>query len=281
MADIPPTTSASQLVTYAMCPRLYRYRYVDHLKPEFRSLNLALGSTVHSAIGWWFEERLAGREPTLDEVARVVSADFAAETVQAPIRWKDQTPETAEAKAQDLVSAYLTEHGNLPVVGVEQRFQIDIEHPETGAALPRPLVGYFDLVVDKGDSIVEVKTSSKAWHPGSLDRHLQVGAYVAAANAMHGGPAEVHVHVIVKIKKPRLEVHRVTRGESENGWFYEAAKAIEEAIQAQLFPPAPGPTCIECEFGRACLATATRVAPRAVVSRHPPRVPRLPLPIAV
>lgn len=48
MPDIPPTTSASQLTAYSMCPRLYAMRYVYHVDPEFRSLNLALGSAERS-----------------------------------------------------------------------------------------------------------------------------------------------------------------------------------------------------------------------------------------
>lgn len=254
MADIPPNTSASQLTTYAMCGRLYFYRYVLHAKPEFRSLNLALGSAVHSTIGWWFQEKLQGHQPTIEVAEKIFSADIAAETVQQPIRWKDQTPDGLEAKGQALVRAFLNVHGDLSVVGVEQRFEVDIEDPETGESLPRPLVGYFDLVVREGDEIVEIKTTSKAWHPQSILRHLQVGSYVTAANALHGGPSRVVVHAILKQRALRVEEYPVNRGEPDNAWFFHAAKSIEGAIQAGHFPPSPGPICIECEFGKACLA---------------------------
>lgn len=260
MTDIPPTTSASQLVTYAMCGRLYFYRYVLHAEPEFRSLNLALGSAVHSTIGWWFQERLEEQEPTLEAANRIFSADFAAETVQAPIRWKEQKPEDVEAKGRALVRAYLTKHGDLPVVGVEQRFEVDIEHPETGETLARPLVGYFDLVIGKGDEVVEIKTTAKAWHPLSLLRHLQVGSYVTAANALHGGPARIAIHAILKQRIPRVEEYPVERGEPDNMWFYHAAKSIEGAIQAGHYPPSPGMTCPECEYGKRCLMERDQTA---------------------
>jgi hypothetical protein len=139
------------------------------------------------------------------------------------------------------------------VVAVEQRFQADLADPDTGELLPRPLVGYFDLVVDEHGSIVEVKTTSRAWHPLSLERHLQVGAYVAAANVLHGGPSRVRVHTIMKTKVPKVEELVVERGEPGNRWFFHAARAIEGAILAGHFPPSPGPTCFECEFGKACL----------------------------
>jgi hypothetical protein len=253
MPDVPPTTSASQLVAYAMCPRVFMFRYVVHAQPEFRSLSLVLGSVVHSAIGYWFEERLAERTPTVAEVDDIVAADLLAETAQATIRWKDDTPASVETRAQGLVRAYLTRFGDMKVVGVEQRFQADLVDADTGERLPRPLVGYFDLVVDEAGSIVEVKTTSRAWHPLSLERHLQVGAYVAAANALHGGPSRVRVHTITKAKVPKVDELVVERGESGNRWFFGAARAIERAILAGHFPPSPGPTCFECEFGKACL----------------------------
>jgi hypothetical protein len=273
MTDTPPTTSASQLVTYAMCGRLYFYRYVLHAEPEFRPLNLALGAAVHSTIGWWFSEKLQGHQPTIESAERIFSADIAAETVEMPIRWKDETPENLEAKGQALVRAYLSKHGELPVVGVEQRFEVDIENPETGEALPRQLVGYFDLVVSKGDEVVEIKTTSRAWHPLSIARHLQVGAYVAAANALHGGASRVIVHAILKQKTPRIEEYPVERGEPDNGWFFHAATAIEGAILAGHFPPSPGPTCFECEYGKACLKfRGIKEHPRAnLVRRTLPR----------
>ncbi len=260
MIDIPPTTSVSQLTAYSMCPRLYFYRYVKHAEPEFRSLNLALSSAVHSTIGWWFREKLQGRQPTFESADRIFSADIAAETVQMSIRWKDQTPDALEAKGQALVRTYLEQYGDLSVVGVEQRFEVDIEDPETGESLPRPLVGYFNLVVRKGDEIVEIKTTSKAWHPQSLLRHLQVGSYVTAANALHGGPARVVIHAILKLRAPRVEEYPVERGEPDNVWFFHAAKSIEGAIQAGHFPPSPGPKCIECEFGKACLSYRGEIA---------------------
>jgi len=284
MTDIPPTTSASQLTAYAMCPRLYAMRYVYHVEPEFRSLNLALGSAVHGAIGWFFEEKLAGRIPPLDEAARIVAADLLAETSGVLVRWKDETPETLEQKAQSLVRTYLGKYSEQDVVAVERRFEVDIEHPETGESLPRPLVGYFDLLVrTKKQDIIEIKTTSKAWHPKSLERHLQVGSYVTAANAMHGGPARVSVHAILKQKTPRVEEYHVERGEYDmlNLWFFQAAKEIEGAIAAGHFPPSPGNTCYECEYAKSCLEYHEKVVPLRRQHRAPQRDDRQPLRIAV
>lgn len=90
--DLPPATSASQLVQYAMCPRKYAFSYVYGFEPEFRSTALVLGSAMHSAIAWWFAEKLDGRRPTLDQADGVLSADLLAGSAGTDMRWKDATP---------------------------------------------------------------------------------------------------------------------------------------------------------------------------------------------
>lgn len=254
MADLalPKRTSASQLVTWAMCPRKYAFTYVLGVEPEFRSIALVLGSALPGAVGWFFEERIQGREPTIAEAKRVLSADLAAEAVEN-VRWKDMTPEALDARGQALLETYLTTYGTLPVVEVERRFEIDLVDHETGEVLPRKLKGYFDLVLED-HTVVELKTSARSWRENDLERHIQAGAYASAWNTFHGGPSEVVFHVIVKLKTPRIELFRVHRGEPGLGWWFHAVREIENAIAKHVFPPSPGPLCHECEFGKTCLA---------------------------
>jgi putative RecB family exonuclease len=250
--EVPPTTSASQLVSYAMCPRKYAAQYVYGIEPEFTSLALVLGSVVHSGVEWWFGERLEGRSPTIDDALGIVAADLVALTAEVNVRWKDTTPAELEAQARDLVRTYLHEHGEMPVAAVEVAFTADLEDPlDEGSHLPRPLKGYFDLVLTD-NTVIEVKTISRAWPDSFLERHLQVGAYASAWNALHGGPSQVELHVIVKTKKPRIDAIKVERSEKNTTWWFAAARAIEEAILDGHFPPSPGPLCVECEYQRTC-----------------------------
>lgn len=254
MADggLPATTSASQLVSYSMCPRKYACQYVLGLEPEFTSTALIVGSVVHSGIEWWFGERLLGGSPTIEQALEIVAADFTAATADVRVRWKDHTPESLENQVRELIRTYLTEHGDLPVVAIEQPFEVDLEDPmDPARTLPRKLRGYFDLVLED-TTVVELKTSAKGWPESFLVRHLQIGAYAFAWNVHHGGPCQLDVHVVIKTKKPRVEAHRIERGEPGTKWWFEATAAIEAAILAGHFPPSPGPLCMECEFQGAC-----------------------------
>ncbi len=269
---IPGTTSASQLVAYAMCPRRYFFSYVAGIEPEFKSTALILGTIVHAGIGWWYEEKLAGREPALDALNRLVEADVLAATLdEATIRWrKDADAASLEADAKRLLRAYLAEYGDLPVTSTEALFSVPLVDPETGRVLGRDLKGYFDLVLED-DRIVEIKTAAKGWREDDLARHLQVGAYAYVWNTLHGGPSEIEVHVIVKLKgTPRVERYAIERGEADTRWFVQAAAAIEAAIDARIFPPSPSMLCHECECQKACLSLtgATDIQPAEAPGRH-------------
>ena len=45
---MPDRISVSQVTSYLLCPRKYRFRYIDKLEPEHRSANMAYGSAVHT-----------------------------------------------------------------------------------------------------------------------------------------------------------------------------------------------------------------------------------------
>jgi putative RecB family exonuclease len=248
---VPEDSSASQLVCWVMCPRKYFFRYVLKLDPEFRSVALVLGSALHSAIGWFFQERLDGGSPQAAEAEDVFDADLHAEVSVGSVRWKIKTADEVMEEGRGLVRAYLDRFNDLPVAFVEQPFRVSIEDPETGLSLPRAFKGYFDLVLEDG-TVVEMKSAARKWNPFDLVRHLQIGAYVAAKCELDGGPVTVDVHVVTKTRTPQVDVHQVTRGEPDNRWWFQAAMDIERAILAGHFPPSPGPTCYECEYQRHC-----------------------------
>jgi hypothetical protein len=201
----------------------------------------------------------------------IVTVDLIAATAEVNVRWKDTTPDELASQARGLVRIYLDERGEMPVAAIEVGFSVELEDPRVeGSPLPRPLKGYFDLVLDD-QTVVELKTSAKAWPESFLERHLQVGAYATVWNTLHGGPSQVELHVLVKNKKPRLDSIRIERGEGNTAWWFAAAKSIEDAILDGHYPPSPGPLCVECEYQRTCARWGE------VTGETRKRRPRLPL----
>ena len=219
---LPLHTSASQLVTYSMCGRKYYFSYIAQREPEYRSTALILGSAVGSAIGFWFERRLAGVTATMAEVDDVLAADLMAASMGPRVRWKGSSAAALEEEGRKYVHLYLASNGDLPVVAVEEPFDIELVDPETGEVHARRLRGYFDLRLADGRA-VELKTSARAWTDGDLHRHLQVGAYMHVLGNENMPPA-LDVHVIVKLKKlPRVDVFAVRPVSDQHLWWLSAA----------------------------------------------------------
>lgn len=250
-SDVPPRTSASQLSTYASCPRKYELKYVLHVPVERRTPGLALGSAVHGAIQWWFEERARGASVEVDEALGILGADLDAALAGERIDWRGSDRASLYAEAAGLVRSFLEAHGDAWVTGTEVPFEIPIVDPVSGEHMPRPLVGYFDMELASGN-VIELKTVRASYSAVALRTGLQFAAYRTAAR--YAG-VDVEVYALVRTKKPRVQHVVLPHDGAVSRWFMHAAARIERAILAGHFPPAPGPLCASCEYRDACLGT--------------------------
>ena len=253
--DLPRWTSASQLATYAACPRRYELKYVLGMVPERRSTAVALGSAVHGAIEWWFEQRVADAEPELHDALRIARADLEAGLAAEDVEWRDATRDSLATQAAGLVRLFLEQYGELDVRAVEVPFELPIIDPSTGRQMPRTLVGYFDLVLTNGN-VVEIKTVRAAYSPVALRVGLQFAAYRTAAR-YEGG--DIEVIALVKTKSPRVQHVVLPHDGDVSRWFMLTAARIERAILAGHFPPSPGPMCANCEYRGTCLGLSTEL----------------------
>ncbi len=249
---LPEHISASQLSTYARCPRKFRYRYLDRAEPEFRGVGLALGTVVHGAAQWWFERKRDRGEPTMKEVMDIVRADFAA-AIHDGLRWGAWTPADLRAQAERLVRTFIEKFGDIHVEATEKRFELSLYDPETGESVQRPLVGYFDFSIGAG-RVMELKTARSDYGPLDLTTSLQFAAYLMALDQQSEG-GELDLVVLIKNRVPRIQRLKLHPNVRSERWFLRAATDIERSIQAGHFPPAPGYGCSSCEYQRRCLGT--------------------------
>ncbi len=250
-SDLPRHTSASQLATYASCPRRYELRYVLKVEPERRGTGLALGSAVHGGVQWWFEQRAAGDQPDVEQALRIFHADLGAGLAYGNIDWRDTTHDELRQDGERLVRAFLLEHADLAVRAVEVPFEMSIIDPVTGRHMPRQVVGYFDMELASGN-VLELKTARAAYSDEiALATNLQFAAYRTAAR--YAG-VDVEVYALVRTKAPKVQHVVLPHDRRVSRWFMHAATSIEHAILAGHYPPAPSPTsCGMCEHQRTCL----------------------------
>lgn len=248
---IPVDTSADQLVTCDKCPRKYLFRYVLGLEPELCVAPKALHASLRGAILWWFAERLAAGDPTVEQAETVFEADLSARFSAPGMRWDQYDPQAVLTHGKQLLRAYLTTHGRLRVVAVRQPFRVGVQDDEIGDDLPRALTGTFDLVLDD-ETVVKIMMARCRRNSRDLERSLHIGAYVAAKCELDGGPVNVTMHVVRTGETPAIEHHLVERGEPGNAWWVRAALNIEKGIAAGHFPPSRGPKCRLCAYARRC-----------------------------
>ena len=245
----PDHLSVSQVTTYLGCPRKYRFRYLDKREPEARSANLAFGSAVHSAIEWWQNERIAGREPDRDRALRIFRADWTAQLADPLLDLEEKTPEEYATLGEALVQLFMDRFASeAPPAAVEQRFEVSLHDVTTGGQLPVPLVGYFDAL---GEALVwELKTAARK--TAVSEYALQLAAYSYAVREATGANPVVRVVELIKTKVPKIEVEEVRIADREVAWFVEVAGEVWAAISAGAFPPNPSWMCQRCEHRRAC-----------------------------
>lgn len=250
-AVVKRTISPSQVTSYLMCPRLYRFRYVEKLPPEFRSSGLAFGSSIHSAIEAWQMSRLSGEEISEDEVIARFLTEWEAEKA-GDLKLKDEEdPAVLVERGIELLRLFMRTMRDEPPAAAELAFEVPLHDPETGEDKGIVLRGVFDLVLS-GDRVVEVKTAAKAWSEGDANRHLQLTAYSFAYEHMRGRVPTLEIVALIKTKQPKVQRLATKRTAEDHAWFLTLVREVAEGIESQVFPPNPGWACAGCEYGSRC-----------------------------
>jgi hypothetical protein len=115
----------SALNTFRNCPRKYKHRYVDCLRPRERAEALSFGGAVHGAIELWY--RSTGEPNRLQTVLEYLDAQY-------PDRAHDDQQRSQWHLARSMFTGYAGryEHEEFEIVEVEKEFVGEIRNPDTG-----------------------------------------------------------------------------------------------------------------------------------------------------
>lgn len=234
--------SYSSISSFLMCPRAWRYHYIDKIKTP-TSPALVFGSAFHHAL----EEHIT-KFSTPGVYARRTLADDWREKwaqhveAQPEIAW-DKEPDHYQALGTAMLSVpetvELVEH-LLPLTTdrlmIEERVELRVP------GVPVPVIGYIDIIEHDGVP-ADFKTSSRAWSAGRAHEELQPTFYLAALNQMgfELNPEQAFkYYVFVKnAKSPRVQIHETHRTAGEMFWLFGLIREVWEAIQSGAFPPNP------------------------------------------
>ena len=146
----------SALNTFRNCPRKYKNRYLDNLRPRERAEALSFGSVIHAAIELWY--RSPDTESRLPDVLAYIDDAFENRVVDANlmVQWH-----LATAMIRGYAERYATE--DFEVVEVEKEFVGEIRNPDTGRQSQTfRIAGKVDGIVRCHDGLylLEHKTAS-------------------------------------------------------------------------------------------------------------------------
>ena len=146
----------SALNTFRNCPRKYKHRYVDCLRPRERPEALSFGSVIHGAIELWYQS--AADANRLWTILDYIDQQF-------PERVGDDAQQAAWNLARAMLAGYAARYPDedFEVIEVEKSFTGEIRNPDTGRPSQTFMIaGKADAIVQRSDGmyLLEHKTAS-------------------------------------------------------------------------------------------------------------------------
>ena len=237
-----------------ICSLQWYFQKVAKLVPTHTSVNLVAGSVYHRTLDQVYLARKLEFPLTLGEALELYTEDWRRTSAEENIKFGKLDATGVEEQGRGLINiAWDNIDDSERVLEVSEAFLVPITYQ--GKFLTKPLLGEFDLVVEKDGKpgVIDWKTSATRWNPAKGHKSLQATAYSYAYQQKHGVNPSVRFDIAVKNKKPVFEVHTTNRGaESWNLLGTLAAKA-EELVKHELFYPSLDSfACGGCPFKGAC-----------------------------
>jgi hypothetical protein len=142
----------SALNTFRNCPRKYKHRYLDCLRPRDKPDTLSFGGIIHGAIELWYRSAL------WDAIEVYLEHEF-------PLRLEDESQKAAWHLAHAMLVGYVDCYGvdDFEIVELELPFTGEIRNPDTGRSSQTfTIAGKVDAIVRRPDGmyLLEHKTAS-------------------------------------------------------------------------------------------------------------------------
>jgi len=240
------------------CSLAWAFRYAYRLEPEFTPGSLVFGTAFHGALSYHAVRRMQGTGCTAAECgdlfAELLAGNCRAES--RPVRFgEDDTVDALAEQGRKMLQVHL---GSLDpeeeIVGVGVPFSVALLDA-SGAALAKPLIGEFDLVVRKGGirTVVDWKTSARRWPEGKAATDLQPTCYLWAERQLGHDGTQFRFEVVTKTKSPVCERHPASRDSEDFVRLGELVRVLERVVANECFHPRDGGwECANCSYATAC-----------------------------
>jgi len=251
-----PHLSASSVSAYIDCSLAYKFRYVDGLKSEYISDALVFGSAIHVVLAEFYMALMIGDRLDTKTILNTWDTVWHQHAVDRDnIQWKrGNSYETALSGGLGLLAAF-SKKFELPdaaVVAVEEAFSMTIP------GLDIPIIGVMDLVTEDPQGVVTIvdhKTTAKAYSARDVDANFQATVYSMAARANGFANRELLLRFdcLIKTKEPRFEQYFTVRNAEDEKKAAAKIRAVWNGIQKGVFIPNDTSwKCAGCGYKSAC-----------------------------
>ena len=258
--------SYSQIFTFSSCGLKYKFQYVENRPFERVSINLFLGSAIHTAIARGLKtlKEKDAMEP-LSHLSELFEDCISLEldNNKVPVIYKKEAPDSASVVklGNAMLKAWYEafDLNGFKIVDVEIPLSADL-YTNNGEKTDFKLIGIIDLLLmDENNEpiIVDHKTAVRSKSQQNIDDDLQFSAYssMAVSNRFTSDaktPVKCRMDVIRKLKTPKVEIYNTVRTAADRRRFAKIANVILQSIEGKLFMPNRSWLCSDCQFTRAC-----------------------------
>lgn len=240
--------SHSGLSCYEQCPHRYRLRYIDRVTVDLKeSIACFRGSAAHAGIEFIYQEVMAGRLPTLDEVL-TLTRQWWRKHFHENLLIPDGRPEDYLEEALACVRNYYQAHFPFTedeTVALEKRITADLDRRYG-------IVGYIDRLVRRNGQyeVHDFKTTTSPPRNDHPFSERQLAFYAMGVQAEHPEVRSVRlVWHYVFLDRVRSMDYPL---EQAIGLKEATLQLIEEILSAKGFPRRQSKLCQWCEYLQAC-----------------------------
>ena len=231
--------SHSQVQSFTICPRKWRYDKIERVTKERIGSALVFGCAVHDTLAAVNEAALNGTR--IDAPAAFLTAwKVQVAEANAPVHYGKDDADDLLAKGRGLVAAYEPPAG---IIGVEQPFTVELD-----PSLP-PVEGRIDLIrriPETGDlAIADLKTAASRILTDTHAVEAQLALYDVAY------PATKHeVIVLGKLKAPTVTIQTITPWQKPQ--LVRHYQEVHAAMVTGIRYAVRGWACDGCSFSDRC-----------------------------
>jgi len=251
-----PVFSHSRLETFGNCPKKYKFRYIDKIKTDKKSIEAFMGGCVHDVLEKLYQDVGHAHRPALEDLLKYYNLNWERE-------WNDQiTIVREEYNADDYrevgrqcLEKYYERYypfDQEQTVGIEERINIVIRN---NSQETYRLCGFIDRLVatqPDGYEIHDYKTSSGLPSQEKLDQDRQLALYHLGIKQRW--PTVKKVELVWHYLKHDRELRSSRTDEQLKQLEKHVIHSIKKIEQEREFPTVVGPLCSWCEYKDICPA---------------------------